>query len=347
MKKTALEKIRDSVDVKKLMEHYGAHPTGHGNYRSTCQLHGGNNPTAFVFSQHNKMWYCHTGCMEGGDVFDYVMKMEDITFIESARFLADMFDITVDWATEEVDENAFRDEARAFIESMRKRSKVAPELPQYKFQGQLEKVESYRSYSPEAIKHWKLYVCTGGELKDRVVMPIEDSRGRIVGVTGRKIKADLPSKWMHRPRNLHTGWVLTGLGRNLKAVQEADEVIVTEGIFDCVRVWDAGFKNVCTPIGTFFTDEHEMELYKTGVTQYVSGFDNDVGGRNGTRKVIERLKYKFDLTILNLPEGRDPDDLTIEEVREAYETRLTWREWVKKYGMEKEQHKQQGGWSDV
>jgi len=293
------------------------------------------------------MWYCHTGCQEGGDVFDFVMKMDGVTFPESARFLAEMFHVTVDWETEEVDENAFRDEARAFIESMRKRSKVAPQLPAYKFTGSLARLLEYRNYSPEAIAHWKLFVCTSGELADRVVMPIEDSQGRMVGVTGRKIKADMVAKWLHRPRNLHTGWVLTGLGRNFKEIQEADEVIVVEGVFDCVRVWDAGLKNVCTPIGTFFTDEHEMELYKTGVTQYVSGFDNDVGGRNGTRKVIERLKYKFDLTVLDIPEGKDPGDLTPEELLEAYNNKMTWREWYARYGTEKEKHVKQGGWSNV
>lgn len=337
MAKSAIERIRDKVNIRDLLGHYGASQVrGSGNIRSTCPIHGGDNPTALVFTESNKMWYCHTGCQEGGDVFDFVMRMDGVEFRESVEILADMFGVTVDWENEEIDENLFRDEARAFIESMRKRSKKTPELPLFKFKEKLVPVKSYRGFSPEALKHWSIRACKTGELKDRVVMPIEDINKRLVGVTGRKIKADLPAKWMHRPRNLHTGWVLTGLGRNLDEVRERNEVIVVEGIFDCVRLWDSGHPNVCTPIGTFFTDEHERELYKTGVTQFVCGLDNDKGGRNGTRKIIERLKFKFDLTILNLPEGKDPCDCSKEEIEEAYRTRLTWREWSQKYGMDKE-----------
>lgn len=334
--KPAIERIRDAVDVRKLMGHYGANPRGHGNVRSACPVHGGSNPTAFVFSESNKMWYCHTDCMEGGDAFDFVMRMEECSFMEAVKIIAEMFNVSVNWDTEEIDENYFRDEARAFIESMRKRQQVTPELPLYKFEGKLARVNAYRGFSPEAIEHWKLRACTEGELHDRVVMPIEDINKRLVGVTGRKIKAELQAKWLHRPRNLHTGWVLTGLGRNLEEVQKKNEVIVVEGIFDCVRMWDAGMKNVCTPIGTFFTDEHEKEALKTGVTEFVCGLDNDKAGRNGTRKIIERLQYKFDLTILNLPEGKDPCDCTHEELSLAYQTRLTPREWYSRYGKDKE-----------
>jgi DNA primase len=338
--KKPIERIRDAVDVRKLLSYYGAQRVrGSGNIRSTCPLHGGDNPTAFVFHEEQKLWYCHTQCQEGGDVFDFVMRAEECSFIEAVKKLAEMFNVSVNWETEEIDENYFRDEARAFIEKMRKKNKKPVELPPFKFKAKMAKIKEYRGFSPEAIEHWKLRACLSGELADRVVMPIEDINKRLIGVTGRKLKAEMTAKWMHRPRNLHTGWVLTGLGRNLEEVRAKNEVIVVEGIFDCVRAWDCGLKNVCTPIGTFFTDEHEQELYKAGITQFVSGLDNDPAGRNGTRKIIERLKYKFDVTILDLPEGKDPCDCTREELLKAYENRLTVHEWYEKYGKEKERVK--------
>ncbi|QCK84079.1 toprim domain-containing protein [Geobacillus kaustophilus NBRC 102445] len=335
-KRKPLERIRDAVDVRKLLEVYGAQRIhGSGNIRSTCPIHRGDNPTAFAFNEHTKLYYCHTQCQDGGDVFDFVMKIEDCSFLEAAKKLAEMFNISVDWENEEIDEDYFREEARKFIEQMRKRNKQT-KLPPFKFKAKMAKIKEYRGFSPEAIEHWKLRVCLEGELANRVVMPIEDIDKRLVGVTGRRLKNDMPNKWMHRPRNLHTGWVLTGLGRNLEEVRAKNEVIVVEGIFDCVRVWDCGLKHVCTPIGTFFTEEHEQELYKAGVTQLVIGLDNDPAGRNGTRKMIERLKYKFDITVLNLPEGKDPCDCTCEELLEVYNTRLLVHEWYEKYGKEKE-----------
>ncbi|KJE27954.1 CHC2 zinc finger family protein [Geobacillus kaustophilus] len=123
-KRNPLERIRDAVNVRRLLEVYGAQRIhGSGNIRSTCPIHRGDNPTAFAFDERNKLYYCHTKCQEGGDVFDFVMKMEDCSFLEAAKKLAEMFNVSVDWENEEIDENYFREEALKFIEQMRKRNK--------------------------------------------------------------------------------------------------------------------------------------------------------------------------------------------------------------------------------
>lgn len=334
MAKLAVERIRDAVDVKKLLGYYGAQRIkGSGNVRSTCVIHGGDNPTAFVFSETEKLWYCHTGCLRGGDVFDFVMEMEECSFIEAVKKLAEMFNVSVDWENETIEENVFRDQARAFIERMMKKKKVHT-LPPYKIKDmKFTKIKEYRGYSPETIEHWKLRYCTEGELKDRIVIPFEDVDRRLVGITGRATKAEQKEKFLHRPRNLHTGYFLTGLGRNLKYVQEAgNRVKIVEGIFDCCRWFEAGFKNVCAPIGLFFTDEHILQLFKAGVTIIELGFDNDKAGRNGIRKAIKKAKGKFDIYILDYPEGKDPDDCTVEELVEVDKNKLTIWEWYEKYG---------------
>lgn len=334
MAKLAVERIRDAVDVKKLLGYYGAQRIkGSGNVRSTCVIHGGDNPTALVFSETEKLYYCHTGCQKGGDVFDFVMEMEECSFIEAVKKLAEMFNVSVDWENETIEENVFRDQARAFIERMMKKKKVHT-LPPYKIKDmKFTKIKEYRGYSPETIEHWKLRYCTEGELKDRIVIPFEDVDRRLVGITGRATKAEQKEKFLHRPRNLHTGYFLTGLGRNLKYVQEAgNRVKIVEGIFDCCRWFEAGFKNVCAPIGLFFTDEHILQLFKAGVTIIELGFDNDKAGRNGIRKAIKKAKGKFDIYILEYEEGKDADDHSPEELVEVDKNKLTVWEWYEKYG---------------
>lgn len=335
MSKFNLELIRKAVKPRELLAHYGAKQIrGTGEIRSTCPLHQGDNPTAFVFNEHKQVWCCHTGDCHGGDIFDFVMIAEDCTFVEAVHKLAELFNIPLEGvSTSDIEalELSYRDEAFKFIELMRKRTKKT-ELPEYTFHGKLKRLNSYRGFSPEAIEHWKLRACVEGELAGRVVMPIEDSERRLVGVTGRKYKPELSAKWMHRPRNLHTGWVLTGLGRNLKEIKARGEAIVVEGIFDCVRLWDSGLKNCCTPIGTFFTDTHEKELFKAGVTKLILGFDNDEAGRKATKKIIKKLAHKFDLSILNLPESKDPCDCSKEEIWKAYRSRLKPHEWLARYG---------------
>lgn len=330
----AVERIREAVDVRVLLGAYGGRNIkGTGNVRSCCPIHQGDNTTAFVFTQSNKMWYCFTGACGGGDCFDFVMQMDECSFKESAVKLAEMFNVVVDWETEEIEENPFRDQARAFIEQMMKKKNVHV-LPAFKLPQDMKlvKVNEFRGYSPETIEWWKFRYCIEGELQDRLVIPFEDVDRRLVGITGRAMKGQ-PEKFMHRPRNLHTGYFLTGLGRNIEFVREAgNSVKIVEGAFDCARWWDNGFKNVCAPIGLFFTDEHVLQLYKAGVTTIELGFDNDEAGRNGIRKAIKRAKGKFDIYVLDYPEGKDADDCTKEELEEIDRTKLLYWEWLEKYG---------------
>jgi DNA primase len=338
MAKKPVERIRDAVDLKKLIGHYGGQRIkGSGNIRSTCPIHKGDNPTALVFSETNKVYYCHTGCQEGGDVFDFVMRAEDTTFMRAVQILSEMFNIVVDWENEEIEENLFRDQARAFIEQMMKKNKKH-DLPAYKIRDmKFAKVKNYRGYSQETIDWWKFRMCTEGELKDRLTIALEDVDKRLVGITGRATKPEQKEKFMHRPRNLHTGYFLTGLGRNIDFVREAgNSVKIVEGLFDTAKWWDCGHKNVCCPIGVFFTEEHILQLYKAGVTDIELAFDNDKAGRNGMRKAYKRAKGKFGIYFLVYPEGKDADDCTKEELDEVDANKLLPHEWFAKFGEEVE-----------
>jgi DNA primase len=335
---SAVERIREAVNVRELLGIYNAqHIKGSGNVRCCCPIHSGDNQTAFVFSEHEKLWYCHTGTCGGGDCFDFVMEMEECNFMSAVRKLAELFHVTVDWENEEIEENPFREQAKAFIEQMMKKKNVHV-LPAFKPpQMKLVKINSYRGYSPETIEAWKLRMCVEGELKDRIVIPFEDVDRRLVGITGRATLAEQKEKFLHRPRNLHTGYFLTGLGRNLKYVQEAGNTVkIVEGVFDCCRWYEAGFKNVSAPIGLFFTDEHILQLYKAGVTTIELGFDGDKAGRNGIRKAIKKAKNKFDIYVLEYPDEKDADDCTIEELIESDKNKLLWWEWLEKHGEELE-----------
>ncbi|MBL5872340.1 toprim domain-containing protein [Bacillus sporothermodurans] len=333
-----VERIREAVDVKELLNVYGAQRIkGSGNVRSCCPIHQGDNPSAFVFSEKEKLWYCHTGCMRGGDVYDFVMEMEECTFMEAVKKLADLFKVKVDWENEEIEENQFREQAKAFIERMMKKKNVHV-LPAFKLPPmKLAKIKEYRGYSPETIEAWKLRMCVEGELKDRIVIAFEDVDRRLVGITGRATLAEQKEKFLHRPRNLHTGYFLTGLGRNLEHVKHAgNRVKIVEGVFDACRWYEAGFKNVCAPIGLFFTDEHVLQLYKAGVTILEFGFDNDKAGRNGIRKAIKKARGKFDIYVLEYEQGKDADDHTPEELVQVDQNKLSIWEWYEKYGEELE-----------
>lgn len=332
-----VKKLTDKMDVRAVLEELNAQGIKSigSELRSCCPVHGGDNPTSFVINKHTGLFYCHSNhCM--GDIYDLIMQVEEIGFKEAVSWLADLQGITnIDWNTEEIDENYFRDEAKKFIEQMMKRANKK-ELPEWTPKGMtFEPIESYRGYSPETIAHFGFQLCTGGDLEDRIYIPMGDVDGRQVGATGRATKDTQESKFFHRPRSLNTGCFLTGLGRNLEYVREANNTVkIVEGIFDCARWFDNGYRNVCAPIGLFFTDEHMEQLFKAGVTTIELGFDNDKAGRNGIRKAIKKATNKMEIFILVYPEGRDADDSTQEELAQVDANKLTIYEWYDKYGRE-------------
>lgn len=332
-----VKKLTDNMDVRAVLEELNfQHIKSAGSQlRACCAIHEGDNPTAFVINKRTGMFFCHTGDCGGGDIFDVIMQVNEVGFAQAVRWLADLQGVTVDWEKEEIDENYFRDEAKKFIEQMMKKANKK-ELPEYQPKGMtFEPIESYRGYSPETIEHWGMKLCTSGDLVDRVTLTIEDVDNRLVGMTGRATLEEQAHKFYHRPRNLNTGWILTGLGRNLEYVREANNTVkIVEGIFDSARWWDNGYKNVCCPIGLFFTDEHIEQLYKAGVTTLELGFDNDKAGRNGIRKAIKKATHKFEIYVLDYPEGKDADDCTPEELAQVDSNKLTVWEWYDKFGKE-------------
>lgn len=330
-----VKKLVDNADIKQVLEELNfQHIKSAGSeYRSCCGVHLGDNPTAFTINKHTGLFYCHSqGCV--GDLFDLIMQVEEIGFKDAVKWLAHLQGITdINWETEHIDENYFRDEAKRFIEIMMKKANKK-ELPSWEPRGMtFEPISEYRGYTPETIAHFGFQLCTGGDLEDRIYIPMEDVDGRQVGATGRATKDTQESKFFHRPRSLNTGYFLTGLGRNLEYVREAGNVArIVEGIFDCARWFDSGYKNVCAPIGLFFTDEHVDQLFRAGVTVILLGFDGDKAGRNGIRKAIKKAMWKFEIYVLDYPEGKDADDCTPEELSQVDANKMTVWEWLDKYG---------------
>lgn len=334
-----VEKLTKSMDVRQVLEelNFSGIKSAGSEYRSACECHGGDNPTSFVINKHTGLYYCHTQ-MCSGDIFDLIMTIEEIGFKESVKWLANLQGITnIDWNTEEIDENYFRDEAKKFIELMMKKANKK-ELPSWEPRGMtFEPISEYRGYSKETIEHFGFQLCTGGDLEDRIYIPMEDVDGRQVGATGRATLSTQDSKFFHRPRSLNTGYFLTGLGRNLEHVREANNsVIISEGIFDVARWYDSGIKNACCPVGLFFTDEHIEQLFRAGVTTIYLAFDSDKSGRNGIRKAIKKAMWKFEIFVIDYPDGNDADELDGETLTQLYNNPMTIYEWYDKRGRDLE-----------
>ena len=160
---------------------------------------------------------------------------------------------------------------------------------------------------------------------DRVVIPLKDENNLTVGVTMRRCNEREKIKWLHKPRNIDTGNILF----NYNFVT-GNDVIITEGCFDVMRLWQFGIFNAEGCFGSHLTETQESMLLKK-YTNIMLAYDNDEKGIICTNKVIDRLKNKANVTVLELGDINDPGDIQSQEQFNSLK-QLKWYEWRKLHG---------------
>jgi DNA primase len=162
--------------------------------------------------------------------------------------------------------------------------------------------------------------------RDRLMFPIRDSRGRVIGFGGRVIDQGEP-KYLNSPESplFHKGRELYGLYEAKAARRDFKRLMIVEGYLDVVRLHQAGITYAVATLGTATTQEHLNKLFKM-TSEVVFCFDGDGAGRRAARRAMENAlpmahdghEFKF----MFLPEGHDPDTLVASEGAEAFESRL-------------------------
>jgi DNA primase len=162
--------------------------------------------------------------------------------------------------------------------------------------------------------------------RDRLMFPIRDSRGRVVGFGGRVIDQGEP-KYLNSPESplFHKGRELYGLYEAKAARRDFKRLMIVEGYMDVVRLHQAGITYAVATLGTATTQEHLHKLFKL-TSEVVFCFDGDGAGRRAARRAMENaLAVAHDgheFRFMFLPEGQDPDTLVAAEGAEAFEARL-------------------------
>ena len=170
-----------------------------------------------------------------------------------------------------------------------------------------------RGILEETSRHFGVGFFSGrGTMAGRVVIPISNERGELVAYAGRAID-DAEPKYKF-PTGFKKGVVLF----NLHHVRELpssgkNDVIVVEGFFDCLKVWQSGFLNVVALMGSSLSDEQQNVLCE--FARVVLFLDGDEAGRTAARDVASILVQRTFVKIVNLPDGKQPDQLSSEEIR--------------------------------
>jgi DNA primase len=371
-----VELIGSTVQLKK---------TGR-NYKGICPFHSEKTPSFVVFPD-SQNWRCFGACGEGGDIFNFVMKREGWDFPEALRYLAEKAGVEVEPISErQASDQEARERLRGLLASAAQffhdQLLTLPEAEharQYVAKRWLsaETVEQFGvGYAPnrwdalskslielgyteqDLINGGLVVVKDGGgtydRFRDRLVIPIRDPRGNVVGFGARGLNPEAVPKYLNSPQSelFDKSSLLFGLDLARRTIREGETAVIVEGYMDAMQAHQAGFTNVVAQMGTALT-EPQLKLLSRFANRLILALDPDTAGQMATdrgREVIERVskaaaeqaaqdgawgfdsaerdyratltpefdargmvRYEsrlgFDIRVIVLPEGQDPDDL--------------------------------------
>lgn len=335
-----VEEIRMQNDIVDVISEYVSLKQKGSSFFGLCPFHNENTPS-FSVSPEKQLYYCF-GCGASGNVYSFVMQMENCDFLEALQRLAARVNITLPEpslsAEAEKEENLKKAlyeihtlAGRFYYNELNKESGAFAR--EY-----LEKRQIHNNilrkfgigYSPEKkdglYKHLKekgfkdeVILKSGLVLKDkngggfhdrfrnRVMFPIFDVRGRCIGFGGRIISKGEP-KYLNSPETPIFNKSRNLYGLNYARAAKSKEIILVEGYMDMITIYQAGFKNVAASLGTAFNGEHAKTLKKFA-EDIILLFDSDDAGINAALRAIPVLTSNgFRVKVLNVPGGKDPDE---------------------------------------
>lgn len=341
-----IDEIKNRLDIVEIISGYLQLKQAGANFRASCPFHQEKTPS-FMVSRDKQIWHCF-GCNEGGDIFKFVMKMEGLEFKDALKLLADKAGVKLEQYNSALETQRARlikicESASHFFEGALFKNPKAVEVKEYlKGRGLTrEIVEDFKIGF--ALPEWDTLnkflirqgfreedICAAGmtfrksdgtghldRFRGRVMIPIADIHGRIVGFTGRLMPSEEKNpkaggKYMNTPQTLiyDKSRILYGLDKAKQAIKEKDAAIVVEGNMDVVACHQFGFKNVVASSGTALTIE-QIKLIKRFTNNLFLSFDADLAGETAAKRGIDNaLKEEMNIKIIQIPEGfgKDPDD---------------------------------------
>lgn len=335
-----IEEIRAAANIVDVISEFVRLRKRGKNYIGLCPFHGEKTPS-FTVSDEKQIFHCF-GCHNGGNVYKFLMDYEKISFVEAVQSLADKIGITINF--EESQHPEKQDEletlfdvnvhaARYFSDNLL--NKPEGETGRKYFQQRKIKLQTMRAfglgYSPnqrdaftefskdkinleKAIQLGLIIKSNDGRLFDRfagrIIFPIFSPNGRVIGFGGRILNPqDNTAKYLNSPESAiyYKGKVLYGLSHGKDEIRRLNKVIMVEGYMDLISLYQAGVKNVVAVSGTALTDE-QVQLLSRYTKNVVLLFDADNAGIKASMRSIEiLLKKDFDIRIVSLPAGEDPD----------------------------------------
>jgi DNA primase len=336
-----LERIRKEVDILDVVGQYVNLKRGGRNYFGLCPFHSERTPS-FTVAAHKQIYHCF-GCGAGGDVIQFLMDVEQYTFQEAVLYLAKEKGIPI---PEEV--YAVSDEDQV-ISKLRSVLTTATKLYHHlllhtPYGREAREYLSNRKISLETIKTFEIGYAPPNEclipffgkrgvsmdllvdvglivipedksrspydrFRHRILFPITDPQGRVVGFGGRALAENGP-KYLNSPetRLFQKRNHLFNLSRARKHIRKDGQAILMEGFMDVITLWQSGVFHGIAPLGTALTDT-QARLIGRNTDKITLCFDSDEAGQSAIERSVELMKeHQLKVKIAQMPVGLDPDD---------------------------------------
>lgn len=347
-----VDKVRQSTDIVQVVQERGVILKRFGSsYKGLCPFHGEKSPS-FNVNPDKGFFHCF-GCGVGGDAIRFVMDYDRLNFPEAVEALAKDAGIPLEQDNKHRARKSQESEpglqclklaAQFYHECLHKPQHGTVARAYLQKRGVPESMWHHFlvGYAPEGWQtlgpHWQkhglapeLLLKTGlcklpdpnkrayDTFRHRLMFPIRDRNGRVIGFGGRALEADQEPKYLNSPDNeyYHKSQVLYGYHEGLESIRQQRRMIFVEGYLDVIRMHQFGFRETVATCGTALTEEH-VKLVKRSVDRAILLFDGDKAGRAAALKASQLfLNVAMDVQILTLPEGEDPDTLLLGQGREA------------------------------
>ncbi len=347
-----LEEIRNRCDIVDIISEYvHLKPAGKG-FKGLCPFHGEKTPS-FMVSSEKQLFHCF-GCGEGGNVFNFLMKYEKISFFEAVKMLAKKSGVSL--PVDEEKENFLNRQkerlyklnnlaANYYRECLFKTNQGKKIINYLKKRGINDtSVEKYRlGYAPpgwDALTNFlkkkgysyeeliKARIINKSKIegkyidyfRDRIIFPIFNLSGRVIGFGGRVLDDSLP-KYINSPETLvyNKGSNLYSLNFAKEDIRKKDYVIIVEGYTDVLITQQNEFYNVAASLGTALTTK-QIDLIKRFTDTVLIAYDADSAGNMATLRSLDLLvKAGLEVKVIDLPQGYDPADFLIKKGRTPFQ----------------------------
>src|SRR3989304_5880989 len=321
------DEVKAKIDIVDLVSEAGVKRRHTGrNYTGFCPFHDNKHTPAFVVWPESGTWRCFGQCNEGGDIFKFVMKRENLDFKETLNKLAARAGVDIpEYIKPSPEQKEAYDNLRKLLEDAlifyRGHLLANKDILNY-LRGERGLADAPietlgLGYAPRAwdsaLTHFiqrgysekDLFEAglvserdSGGHydrFRNRIMIPIRDENGRMSGFGARIVDLDDAPKFLNSPETpiFSKGRLLYGLDRARKPIRAADQAVIVEGYLDVIALHQAGYENVVSPMGTALTED-QLRLLKKFTRRIVLALDPDVAGQKAVLRGLDAARSDMD-----------------------------------------------------